>query len=135
MIYGNPMNYNSYSPYNQQQYYQQPVQQQQQPVIFGRVVNSFDELTVNDIPMNGSAAYFPKADMSEIECRKWMSDGTIHRSTFKPVLDTNLNNLACNDKNSLELAVNALQDNINDRLDRLEKMIKPSRSKKEGEEA
>ena len=132
---------NSYYPYNQQMYqpqqaYQVPIQQQQSIAsLSGRVVNSFEELTVNDIPMNGSAAYFPKSDMSEIECRQWRNDGTISKIVFKPIVNSNTNTSTDKEEKSLESAFNEFVGTFNDRLDKLEKMIKPVRTKKEGEEA
>lgn len=66
---------------------QQPVQpmQPQIPQMVGRFVNTFDEVTANDVPMDGKCAIFPKNDMSEIQARAWQSDGTIRAVTYKPV--------------------------------------------------
>lgn len=140
MVYGNQMNYGqSYSPYQQYYQNQMPVVQQSIPQIqsglSGRIVNTFEELTVNDIPMNGTAAYFPKADMSEIECRQWKNDGTISKIVFKPIVNAQATNIPQSDEKSLETAFNEFTDLFNERLDKLEKLIKPARPKKESEEA
>ena len=52
--------------------------------INGRTVNDFNEITANDVPMNGGFAYFPKNDMSEIQLRRWTPQGTIETISFKP---------------------------------------------------
>ena len=63
-----------------QQLYSQPtVQQYQQPSymqqtaqrINGRVVQSADMITANDVPMDGSVAFFPTQDLSEIYAKSW----------------------------------------------------------------
>lgn len=103
-----PMNYNYYpyqyqpsmqgyvpNPYldrlTQLQQFQQslqPQQQIQQPTgIIGKVVNDFSSIAVNDVPMDGRPAIFPKADMSEIQAKSWGSDGKILTTVYKPVLD------------------------------------------------
>lgn len=86
-----------YSPYMQQQRYQQQgqmEQQMQQPIIpqqpvqrglNGMVVMSADKITADCVPMDGSAAFFPKQDLSEIYVKNWCADGTIRTLIFKPV--------------------------------------------------
>lgn len=54
--------------------YQMPMYQQQGT----RFVNSFNEIQVNEIPMDGKYALFAKNDMSEIQARAWNSNGTIN---------------------------------------------------------
>lgn len=94
-----------YNPYGNQQRieqpqnYLQPVQQvPQQPVqqfgINGKIVPAVENITANDVPMDGSIAFFPKQDMSEIYAKSWNSDGTIRTIVFKPVLNDMTNNLS-----------------------------------------
>lgn len=97
---------NSYAP--QYQTYQQAYnpmqniqrfQQQQQPEqmqqgIFGKVVQSQDSIVANDVPMNGSVAFFPKSDLSEIYAKQWSADGTISTMVFKPIQNDNPNKLS-----------------------------------------
>lgn len=61
--------------------------------INGKVVPSVENITANDVPMDGSIAFFPRQDMTEIYAKSWNSDGTIRTIVFKPVLDGNPNNL------------------------------------------
>ena len=82
----------------QQQFYNQPaaVQQYQQPSymqqavqrINGRVVQSADMITANDVPMDGSVAFFPTQDLSEIYAKSWDANGKIVTRLFKPVSDS-----------------------------------------------
>lgn len=140
----NPYQNNSYQPtftqnpymdrMNQLQNYQQNLQQtnqvqsanQQPQGIIGRVVNDFAEITANDVPMNGSAAFFPKADGSELQVRSWASNGTIQTVVYRPVMPENAEqgaNIPQNDFNALNEDVKALRKEISDRFDKLEKSI------------
>lgn len=95
-----------YNPYGNQQRIEQPqnyfqpaqTQQIQQPQmtpigINGKIVPSVENITANDVPMDGSVAFFPKQDMSEIYAKSWNSDGTIRTIVFKPVLNDIANGL------------------------------------------
>lgn len=83
--------YNSYipqyvnNPYLQQRYYQQP--QTELQGISGRVVQTAESINANDVPMDGSKAFFPKQDLSEIYVKGWNADGTINTITYKPLKD------------------------------------------------
>lgn len=75
---------------NYQQSLQQPMQMNQQPIpqqtagINGRVVQSVENINANEVPMDGSMAFFPKQDMSEIYVKGWNADGTIKTIVYKP---------------------------------------------------
>ncbi len=58
---------------------------QQQPSLSGRMVNSVEEVVPNEIPMNGSVAIFPMANMSSIYVKGWNPDGTISTVQYMPV--------------------------------------------------
>lgn len=115
-----------YPQYSQQnQFMQQPVQQQPQGIV-GKIVNDFSELTANDVPMNGSAAFFPKADGSELQVRSWTANGTIQTVVYKPVLDQNQPegaNISQMDFNALNEDVRALREDIKGVRDIIEKSI------------
>ena len=55
-----------------------------QPGISGRVVNSLDEITVQEIPTDGTVAWFPSADGSCIYGKRWTPDGNITTMRFVP---------------------------------------------------
>lgn len=96
------------SPYNNMPQVQQP------QALTGRVVNSLEEITANDVPMSG-AAYFPKSDNKEIYLKAWNANGTINTLIYK--LDQNANNIFAdpgkNDLLELTNKINELQNNIN----------------------
>lgn len=87
--------YNAY-PYNpmqrfqEQQLPQQPVQQvpQQQNLIQaginGKMVTAVEQIAANDVPMDGSVAFFPKQDLTEIYAKQWGADGSIKTVVYKP---------------------------------------------------
>ena len=85
----------AYNPMQNIQRFQQPQQfEQMQQGIFGKVVQSQDSIVANDVPMNGSVAFFPKSDLSEIYAKQWSADGTISTMVFKPVQNDNTNKLS-----------------------------------------
>lgn len=123
---------------NQMQQYQQNMQMNQPqfqmqspqpPGINGRVVNDFSEITASDVPMNGSAAFFPKSDGTEIQVRAWSPNGTIQTVIYRPVFEQNGSdgtNTPQMDFNALNEDVRALREEISARFDKLEQsIIKP----------
>lgn len=74
----------------QQSLQQQPMQMNQQPItqqaigINGRVVQAVENINANEVPMDGSMAFFPKQDLSEIYVKGWNADGTIKTIVYKP---------------------------------------------------
>ena len=129
--YNTPMSYQQYGNYNpyiqQQRGYQQqeiPVQQyqpvQQQIGINGKVIQTVENITANDVPMDGSVAFFPKNDLSEIYTKKWNSDGKICTVLFKPILNNKSTETVENSEiNSTE----KLTKTVMERFDELEKRI------------
>ena len=138
------MNYNiqpayqqyGYNPYFQQPRMQQPqieplqttnqFQQQLQSGINGRVVQSVEMITANDVPMDGSAAFFPMQDMSAILAKSWNADGTIKTVIFKPINETVPQNEIQNKENlKIDLSdgtVAAFMDRIDELSERLEQL-------------
>lgn len=85
----------AYNPMQNIQRFQQPQQpDQMQQGIFGKVVQSQDYIVANDVPMNGSVAFFPKSDLSEIYAKQWSADGTISTMVFKPIQNDSPNKLS-----------------------------------------
>lgn len=56
--------------------------------LYGRVVVSPEDIMPNEVPMDGTPSFFPKADFSCIYGRKWMPDGRIVPVTFVPMTET-----------------------------------------------
>ena len=111
---------------NYQQSLQQPVVPTQTPVsnqmsTLGKMVDSIDVVKATDIPMDGNAYYFPKADGTEVYCKQWLQNGTTRILTFKPVFEDSTNNLS-SDTEKFKIG---LSDEVTDvfmkRFDELEK--------------
>jgi hypothetical protein len=84
----NPMaNIQRFQPQEQiQPQIQQPMPQQVVG-INGRMVQAVENINANEVPMDGSMAFFPKQDMSEIYVKGWNADGTIRTIVYKPYTD------------------------------------------------
>lgn len=99
----------------QQSLQQQPMQMNQQPIpqqivgINGRIVQAVENINANEVPMDGSMAFFPKQDMSEIYVKGWNADGTIRTIVYKPHTEPGGSN-ACNPTTDMENAKFTLSD-------------------------
>lgn len=62
---------------------QQPAFQQQPCQTCGRTVASMQEITPQEVPMDGTMALFPLADGSAVIGKRWDADGTIKTVSFK----------------------------------------------------
>lgn len=116
-----PMSGTSYAPQNgnyvatpqtyQNPYVQQPNHFQSIP---GRLVNNLDEITPQEVPMDGSVSLFPQNDYSAIYAKTWTKDGTIATVKFVP------------EQPQMEPQKSPLEerlDRIDQRFDKLEKML------------
>lgn len=86
---------------NYQQSLQQPVAGMQMPLtnqqampqqpagINGRIVQAVENINANEVPMDGSMAFFPKQDLSEIYVKGWNANGTINTIVYKPYTEPN----------------------------------------------
>lgn len=118
-MYGN-MYYDYMYPttggYNRTAYaYQQIPQQQnnyssQRNVLYGRFVNSIEEITPNEVPMDGSISIFPRNDYAEIYVKTWDTNGTIKTFTFVP-------------QQTIEEKELNINDIVLERLDNIEKLL------------
>ena len=152
-FYGQQFMQPQFNPYlqrmeNLQQFQQAinpPVMQQPQPNMsfstLGKMVESIDIVKATDIPMDGNVYYFPKADGTEIYSKQWLQNGQTRILTFKPILDDNPNTLSNDDEklkiDLLERVTDLFQENISsltDRLDKIEKYLKSTKTKKEVDE-
>ena len=82
------MPYGQYPMYQQPQPFQPMPQTQVQPKSFapitGRVVNSVDDITVQEVPTDGTVAWFPSADGTCVYGKRWTPDGNITTMRFVP---------------------------------------------------
>ena len=146
--YGQPYIQQQYNPYLQRmenlQQFQQVIQQPMSPTQMsgtsqfaplGKIVESVDMVKATDIPMDGNMYYFPKADGTEIYGKAWMANGQTRILTFKPVLDNDPNTLS-QDEEKLNFEVlgqvlEGIQSDIKTLTEKLDKISKPTRTKKE----
>ena len=148
-MYAQPNN-----PYSERMNFLQSYQQSlQQPVAgtqmslanqisaLGKMVDSIDVVKATDIPMDGNAYYFPKADGTEVYCKQWLQNGTTRILTFKPVLEDNPNNVSSDtEKFKISLSDEVTEvfmkrfDEIEKRIDDLVPKKTTARAKKESEE-
>lgn len=126
---------------------QMPLPNQQMPAgINGKVVNTVEQITANDVPMDGSVAFFPMQDMSQILVKSWNADGTIKTVIYKPFLSEPNNLQTKEEKMKFDLSDEATNvfmnrfDELASKIDGLERaMTKPltktvvSKTKKEAD--
>ena len=144
-FYGQQFMQPQFNPYLQRMENLQQFQQAiQQPVAFnpfGKIVESMDVVKVTDIPMDGNMYYFPQADGQAIYGKKFLPNGQTQILAYKPILDDNPNTLSNDDEKMnldlLQCVTDLFQENIsslNDRLDKIEKYLKSTKTKKEVDE-
>ena len=101
--------------------------------INGKMIAEINQITANDVPMDGSVAFFPKQDLSEVYAKSWNADGTIRTVTYKPVSDGEPKTAAEPEKLKCDLSEESAQnimnkfDEISDRLGQLEKSLQSQR--------
>ena len=125
---------------NYQQSLQQPVVSTQMSVAnqmsaLGKMVDSIDVVKATDIPMDGNAYYFPKADGTEVCCKQWLQNGTTRILTFKPVLESEPNNLLSEEEklkfDTFNAILEGIQEDVKTLNEKVDKLSKPTRVKKE----
>lgn len=136
MQYGQiPNGFQNQIPQNQQFSMNQPVVQNP---LNGRMVNSIEEITANDVPMNVPYSIFPKNDLSQIYIKSWNANGTIQTIAYAPIQPENTEQGASipqTDFNALNEDVRALRQEISERFDRLEISMTNSKTKASGARA
>ena len=94
--------------------------------INGRIVQAVETINPNEVPMDGSVAFFPKQDLTEIYAKSWNADGTIRTLTFKPVLNDKTDILSC-DTEKLEFdlsekATEGIMAKLNELSEKIEQL-------------
>lgn len=140
-----PMMFNQMPQYNpyadriaQLQAQQQQMQASQNMATLGKVVESVDVLKTLEVPMDGNAYYFPKADGTEIFSKQWLPNGTTRILTFKPSLDDKADENTLDEEKMnveqfnkvVEGILNEIQT-INSKIDKISKPGTTTRGKKE----
>lgn len=123
-----------------QQSLQQPQTQQQfqqmTQSLSGRIVPNAESIAANDVPMDGSIAFFPMQDMSQILAKSWNADGTIKTLIYKPFVQEPNNLSSETGKAEIGLSENVTAafmqrfDDVANRIDKLEQSLTKSLTKK-----
>ena len=127
-----PNNYNLFNPQQQYANYftpsmQQQMQMQNMPMpnmqnnlSTGKMVDSIETVKVADIPMDGNAYYFPKADGSEVYSKKWLANGSTEISVYQKVIAKE-ETKETEEKETFDFG--SMQNNLIDRLDSISERI------------
>ena len=89
--------------------------------------------------MNVPFSIFAKNDMSEIQLRKWNSNGLIDNLSFKPILEQKVDNSTPNNE-TLKYALtdearNDIYEHIDSKFEEIKKLLKPASTRKKESEA
>lgn len=126
-----------------QQAIQQPMVSTQMPGTssfnpFGKIVESMDIVKVTDIPMDGNMYYFPQADGQAIYGKKFLPNGQTQILAFKPSSESEPGNVSTEVEKSkfdtLEQFLEGIQNEVRTLSDKIDKISKPTRAKKEVED-
>lgn len=122
---------------NQQMIPQQQVNNQQmQQALSTQFVDDFENISVNSIPMDNNGALFVKRDGTEIQMKRWNSNGQIVSTSYLPQIQNSVANSSTdNEKSKFGLSedfvatFNEQMQAVMDRLDMLEDVVnnKPKR--------
>lgn len=133
-----PINYNLMNP--QQQYMnlftpqmQQQIQQQipmQNNLSTGKIVDSVEAVKVTDIPMDGNAYYFPKADGTEVYAKRWLANGKTEIIRFVKAIETDQEEVKPFDFESMQNDIVEKLNVIDERMEKLEKGLISRQSSK-----
>ena len=123
------------------QNYQQNLQQSLVPTqmsganqmsALGKMVDSIDVVKATDIPMDGNAYYFPKADGTEVYCKQWLQNGTTRILTFKPVFEDNTNNVSSDAEKlkfeGFESVLTDISENVDSILEKINEITTPQKT-------
>ena len=97
---------------------QQPQPQTSLPTVRGRIISREEEITPNEVAMDGQVSLFPLADYSCIVAKLWDSNGQMQTFKFVPMIEQ-----------SVEQEVENKSDMILGRLDDIENLLKRNRSR------
>lgn len=108
--------------------------------LMARMVDNFEVITANDVPMSGGAL-FVKSDGSMIEYRAWKADGTISKTQYLAQKEDLSNQTVkiSNEEEKLKFeafndVLMGIQEDIKTINDKIDKISKPTRAKKEVED-
>lgn len=102
----------------------------QTPHLSGRYISQPNEITANEVPMDGTVGFFPTQDQQFIYAKAWNADGKIETGIYKLVTD--LQEPENQNVNILE-SIQQRLDNIEALLSQPQKTTSSSRKKGDAE--
>lgn len=79
----------NHQPMDNSQYQAQPQSQSSTPTLVGRHIQDISEIKPIEVPMDGTATYFPTVDGSAIYLKYWDQDGQIKGIRYVPEVTPN----------------------------------------------
>lgn len=110
--------------YQMPSYYQQVSQAKTNKTFQGRYINSIDEVTPNDVPMDGNLYPFMLNDCSRVYGKRWNSKGQIETVVYIPEpVETSKENSGGSAETYEKMVV--AFNSLNVRLENIEKLLAP----------
>lgn len=113
---------------NQLQQFQQSLQPTNQFATIGKIVESIDIVKTTDIPMDGNAYYFPKADGTEIYAKQWLANGQTRILTFKPIENAEVGNSTQNENKSKISGIDEFKEVLDSKFEEFYKRISETKA-------
>ena len=117
---------------------QQSMVSQQSFMPLGKIAENVEMVKATDIPIDGNAYYFPKADGSAIYTKRWLPNGTTEITTYSPIIETEVSKPSNEAENFKIALLDELTDvftqkfeEVFEKLDKVEKALKPTKASKE----
>lgn len=121
----------------------QPQMPMQNYGLSGKIVDDFNSITANDVPMDNFGAIFVKSDGTELQRRVWDKNGRIITVQFKAVTEgfnsqpnnssETINNFDTKAFNEVINGLNGKIDRLSERIDELLKPKTVSKAKREND--
>lgn len=116
---------------------------QQNSGIVTQIVDSFENISANSVPMDNFGAVFVLRNGAEIQTKRWSGDGDIITTSYKPILDdfnSNMDNSANQtEKSNLGASDGVTEalmksiDTLTERMTNIEQKLTPTRTRKSKE--
>lgn len=90
----------------------------QPQAIYGHIVSDEAEIKPNEVPMDGTIAFFPKSDLSEIIAKQWVQNGTIQTVRFVPVVQQ------ASEETPKTMSIDELAQSMDSRFNEIKSMLK-----------
>ena len=89
-----------------------------------------------DIPLDGSISYFPLTDGTAIVSKKLQADGTSRTVIYKPVIENKKENIEYLTLDSLEEALNEIQElqDMKEDIKEIKRQLKSKKTKEKDDE-